>query len=130
MTSYSKNVISSSSPSPFPQLFRDGHLCPKPPLVTIFYIPYAHTNSLHIILNRIQSSLLWFSSSFFPFNVQFHNHSFWFYFLLPHHMLKIIQKKESKIMLFLFESNDIPIIFSSVWQSYQNSVNCKIYKIK
>jgi len=50
--SYSSSS-SSSSPSPFSQLFWVGHLCPKPQLVSIFHMPYVHTNSSYIILIKI-----------------------------------------------------------------------------
>jgi hypothetical protein len=33
-----------------------SYLCPKPPLILVFYFPYAHANGPHIILNRIQPS--------------------------------------------------------------------------
>jgi hypothetical protein len=41
----------------FSQLFGVDHPCSKPPLVSIFYIPYTYTNSPYIILNCILSFL-------------------------------------------------------------------------
>jgi len=46
-----------------------------------------HRSSPRIILSCIQPSLFFrSSSSFFPFNVHFHNHSYCFRFLSPHRM--------------------------------------------
>jgi hypothetical protein len=56
----------SSPPLPFIQQFGVGYPCPKPLLVSIFYIPYVHINDSHIILNHFQSSLFWTSSPLFP----------------------------------------------------------------
>ncbi|KAF0748979.1 Uncharacterized protein FWK35_00021881 [Aphis craccivora] len=38
--------------------FKVDHLCPKLLLYSIFHIPYAHINSLHIILKSIPPSLI------------------------------------------------------------------------
>jgi hypothetical protein len=59
-----------SSPSLISQLFGFDHPYLIPSLVSIFYIPYAHTNNPNIILNRIQLSIFW-SSSFKLFTIKY-----------------------------------------------------------
>jgi hypothetical protein len=79
-------AISSSSPSPFTQLFEVGYPCPKPPSVRIFYT-FMHT-PIALISFSIYPTIFFlvFLSSSFPFNVHFHKQSYCFCFLSPLHM--------------------------------------------